>query len=612
MPDDYSDDDFYGSDDDGRNSVPIGSMRALALAPTDVTRRSAAGGRSISSQQPLNTVAVPSGMVSTSSLTQEEILARVIALEKALYKSQRECDALKTRNTELEENCMTMHNDKRRKRQDKESGVSNMQLQTEKSPQEVRITIAGKKFAVLCSPWLSQHFPDQLTAECPDVNPLDFHQRYHDDESEELALIAEAWGIIGAEPVLLPGLRSGLDPELIEKFSTAVSYEKSKFVNASTQNIHLIFEDLQLPLSTFKTLQARRNYAALRALGPEDADDVYCRVLFPLRLRSSPSLEEAGHLLFRSERIIMVLQGALFGVSAVGSNTTRRAGNVKANIWRVKEATPGMIAFAATVLVFLTSGDEYFKPPDKGVPVTWDYARFFETYLKMLIKNLHSAVVQELFRWINKEVFGHAGGSDFQSAESSQPDTHTAVRNRAIAAAFGSAPSSTDPTPSPHTASLSHDADTIPHDPVSAATQAFVSSDCTIPIVPSCRATYQSPAPAPFTSTTPSSAHTSPITTDTHRIPDQLTAASPQETLSPSPLLVPASSLDASVTPSAPAAKAKKKRGSGTTIRERTRASTRINSPDTEACYLTCAMVLHLLPNLFVVDQAPYAYMTYI
>ncbi|KAI0084394.1 hypothetical protein BDY19DRAFT_536966 [Irpex rosettiformis] len=341
MSDSYSDDDFYSPsvNDDDHYPVSIEApMRALALASTDTGGRlTAQGVHSVRRQQPSGTVAVPAGIVSTSSSTQEEVLARITALEKALYKSQQERDALKARNTELEEERMTTSDEKRRQRRGKGSSVSSTPAQTDgsvpvpltmanpvqrsqKPPEEARVTIAGKN------------------AERPDIDPLDFHQRYRNDESEELALIAEAWDVISAEPLLLPRLRSGLDPKLIEAFSTAVSYEKSKFVNASNQNIHLLFEDLQLPLSSFKTLEARRNCATLRALGPEDADDFYCRVLFPLKLKDS-SLEDAGHLLFRSERIIMVLQGALFGVSAIGSNT-RKASNVKANLWRVREVTP--------------------------------------------------------------------------------------------------------------------------------------------------------------------------------------------------------------------------------------------------------------------------------
>ncbi|KAI0086725.1 hypothetical protein BDY19DRAFT_342966 [Irpex rosettiformis] len=84
----------------------------------------------------------------------------------------------------------------------------------------------------------------------------------------------------------------------------------------------------------------------------------------------------------------------------------------RAGKWRLKEVTPGLIAFAATTLVYLISGDSQFVTKnDHKNTTTYDYMAFFQKYEALLIRTRELPNTKMLFQWLNHEIFGSSFGS---------------------------------------------------------------------------------------------------------------------------------------------------------------------------------------------------------
>ncbi|KAI0683250.1 hypothetical protein BC835DRAFT_1311158 [Cytidiella melzeri] len=287
--------------------------------------------------------------------------------------------------------------------------------------QERKVSECGKKYALLHRLWASKENCAKLSEERPLVNLDDTKQRFRDMRTQENAHLAEMWDILAADPIVKPLLGNAL--WLHKKFREMVHDEKSKFVHAANTNIVEIFGSLGIDRESLGTPGARKNCAALQALGPKGH-------------------EREINWLFRTKRIVVVIQGGILGQ---GSPRGAQATNTlsKAHQWGIKEVTPGLIAFAAAVLVYLISGDNTFLPKNSTLKVTYDYPLFFNRFVWLMITKRNTPGTQELFQWMNHQVFGTERSGVSADSGDKALDGDIEALNNEIEAMFGLA--GTDP-----------------------------------------------------------------------------------------------------------------------------------------------------------------------
>ena len=95
----------------------------------------------------------------------------------------------------------------------------------------------------------------------------------------------------------------------IYQFAAAVGSQKSKFVYAGNTHITLIFSSLGLPADKLSSPEARKACPMLRDLSPEDVEDIYPKILFPLVKEDSESpnrCDEDGRYFLRTDCILKV------------------------------------------------------------------------------------------------------------------------------------------------------------------------------------------------------------------------------------------------------------------------------------------------------------------
>ncbi|KAI0347904.1 hypothetical protein BDW22DRAFT_30555 [Trametopsis cervina] len=155
-----------------------------------------------------------------------------------------------------------------------------------------------------------------------------------------LAHQAEAWDYFAPDSELVALL--GTHADLLAGFMHGTQ-DRSKFVHAATSNVHYIFADLNLPNTSLDSAADRKACAELQRLLPRTPNKAFCDVLFP------PDHIDDGAWLFKSKRILVIIQCGIFGKNAPkGKSATNRLS--KAYKWGLTSVTPALIALAATVI----------------------------------------------------------------------------------------------------------------------------------------------------------------------------------------------------------------------------------------------------------------------
>ncbi|KAI0698617.1 hypothetical protein BC835DRAFT_1413005 [Cytidiella melzeri] len=267
---------------------------------------------------------------------------------------------------------------------------------------------------------------------------VDAASRYDSTDTQETAHKAEMWDVLAANPDVKPVL--GIAEWLPTKFREAVLEEKSKFVHAAMGNISDIFGSLGLSSDTLGRAASRKACEVLQALGPKNARDYYCNALYPD--------DRPGQIawLFRTNRIVFVIKSGILGRGSIKGSTNTLT---KAHLWGITTVTPGLIAFAAVVLIYLISGDDSFAVANTLKATSYNYQSLFDRYVKLLITSPRTT--EPLLQWMNREVFGKdsAGLSDTDLAE---PDEDIDAHNEEVEAMFGEVniePLSRGPSPPP-------------------------------------------------------------------------------------------------------------------------------------------------------------------
>ncbi|KAI0700323.1 hypothetical protein BC835DRAFT_1304173 [Cytidiella melzeri] len=357
-------------------------------------------------------------------------------IAQELYQVQNEYADLRTRyeQSEQERQALSDRLQQATRRGKKKPSMEEQSGNSSLMQQERKVSECGKKYALLHRPWASKENCAKLSEERPLVNLDDTKRRFRDMRTQEDAHLAEMWDILAADPIVKPLLGNAL--WLHKKFREMVHDEKSKFVHTANTNIVEIFGSLGIDRESLGTPGARKNCAALQALGPKGPNDYYCDVLYP------EGHEREINWLFRTRRIVVVIQSGILGQ---GSPRGAQATNTlsKAHQWGIKEVTPGLIAFAAVVLVYLISGDNTFSPKNSTLKVTYDYPLFFYRFVWLMITKRDTPGTQELFQWMNHQVFGtERSGMSADSGDEALDGDIEALNNE-IEAMFGLA--GTDP-----------------------------------------------------------------------------------------------------------------------------------------------------------------------
>ncbi|EUC54783.1 hypothetical protein RSOL_073550, partial [Rhizoctonia solani AG-3 Rhs1AP] len=115
----------------------------------------------------------------------------------------------------------------------------------------------------------------------------------------------------------------------------------------------------------------------------------------------SPDLSQ----FFRDVTIVRVLRLMLYGKSAI--NTGKRSSKARkcySKLWHITRITPSLLAFAATIIHFVLSGDPYFEEGSGSI----NYSAWFHARLRLLeaVYDHHRNAYNSLMKYYNKEVLG--------------------------------------------------------------------------------------------------------------------------------------------------------------------------------------------------------------
>ncbi|KAI9433159.1 hypothetical protein H4582DRAFT_2187437 [Lactarius indigo] len=272
------------------------------------------------------------------------------------------------------------------------------------SGESKEISHAGGRFSVVGELWV-----DTATLEVPfpqNFDPLN-PARYSPDDPH-----AEVRGVMAELYLdLAPSLRQLLADRnrkrsFISIFLKQLNQERANSVHlVRTYASHVLEVDSTFFLKTFDRTSAPVLRRLLENPGkPSELYPLWPRLLFPDQDTSSTRP-------FQCMALVKFLKIILYGPSSIdGSGTGNRA--PKAVLWGVKRTTAGMIAMAATLLIYACSQDQSFTRTKGPSGVIWKER--FKLYKESIIR-FPISYRTELFSWFN----GHLFKTDLEAATSS-------------------------------------------------------------------------------------------------------------------------------------------------------------------------------------------------
>ncbi|KAI9455174.1 hypothetical protein BJY52DRAFT_1188537 [Lactarius psammicola] len=266
------------------------------------------------------------------------------------------------------------------------------------SGESKEISLAGGRFSVVGELWVSKTTLDIPFPQGFDpLNP----NRYSDPRAEARGVIAELY------LDLAPHLQQSLaDPNRRETFKT-IFFRQLNQERANSVHLVRTFAGTLLnvdPTFFMKTFD-RKNAPALRRLleNPEKPGTrfpIWPRLLFPNHDTSSTRP-------LQCEPIVRFLKLILYGPSSLdgSEDVGGRKRSTKGVLWSVGKTTPGMIAMAATLLIYACSEDRSFSKTEGASGVNWDQR--FKLY-KQAILRFPDNYRADLFAWFDMRVFAKA------------------------------------------------------------------------------------------------------------------------------------------------------------------------------------------------------------
>ncbi|KAI5985052.1 hypothetical protein EDD15DRAFT_2176328, partial [Pisolithus albus] len=205
------------------------------------------------------------------------------------------------------------------------------------------------------------------------------------------------------------------------------------------------------------------------------------------------------------EPLGQILKAALWGKTSLAKGFVRRGGpKTNGRKWQVSAVTPGAIAWAATICLFVLSPDSEF--PGCGIRQTSkiNYYEVFRGYKRVLVVKWADPHIQKIAGELNSFVFGKGGttakpGSTGPMEDlSAEIDAAMAAMDAAALASDDDADHTTDESvPDPNTAGISSPSAAAPAAPATVeSTQPVMSSeDSSTVVIPVAETTSTTTAP---------------------------------------------------------------------------------------------------------------------
>ncbi|KAH9168439.1 hypothetical protein EDB89DRAFT_1909282 [Lactarius sanguifluus] len=289
---------------------------------------------------------------------------------------------------------------------------------------ETEILRAGARFSVFGEPWV-----DRLVFAIPfpgNVDPLD-RAGYNNGKTENLALTAELYKSLPKH--LQKTLANDKQRDVFRDiFLKKLGQERATSVHAARVHAARI---LKLETKFFEKDFDRANAPELQKLleNPAEPDKKY--PIFPPLI--FPNHDVHSNYPFKCDALLAFLRVILHGPSSINSTgeaTSNRKRASKAVLWNVNAATPGMIAFAATLLLYACSPDDIFSDKSRGCSgIVWR-ERF--TLYKRAIICFPDDYRTSLLAWYNEKLFGIVTASGAPSS-SHAPEVGVEVVNSLVA-----------------------------------------------------------------------------------------------------------------------------------------------------------------------------------
>ncbi|KAI6143301.1 hypothetical protein BKA82DRAFT_30971 [Pisolithus tinctorius] len=269
------------------------------------------------------------------------------------------------------------------------------------------IKMLGKKYAVMMEMFLPRTpltnamselsmspTPIFATAEC-----------YANAAVEEHSLVAELDSIL---PEHLRRLRH--THFFLDVFMQAMQNGHSDILYKLCDNAHEIFG---LPKNHFLPVASRLEVPEIvKMLGVNDVGTPNQRftIWFPFLFKD---MKVDVHKPFMNWKpLALILKGALWGKMSLTEGFVRRGGpRTNGQKWKVTAVTPGSIAWAAMVCMFLLSPDKEFPGNGCGQISKIDYYQVFHMYKQVLITKWMGRHIQNIVAEMNHFVFGNPNGA---------------------------------------------------------------------------------------------------------------------------------------------------------------------------------------------------------
>ncbi|KAG2131055.1 hypothetical protein DEU56DRAFT_914593 [Suillus clintonianus] len=231
---------------------------------------------------------------------------------------------------------------------------------------EDTIRVLGRKYSITHCLWINlEIFPLRT---CPDID-LNSKERWISGVLMEDGVKAKLFQFIPAEERELMNYQS-----FGSQFGRGVSNARSEMASDVKACAGAIFG---LNTNIFIRGYKRHEDSECRALllSPHGDYTKFALVLFPTPKKPVPNE------MLKSAKLVQVLKVSLFGKSSLAA-TGAASSRMKAKIWKLRATTPGMIAAAAVVAIFLLSGDAELTEIGETTKIPYrEYHNFFRQCL---------------------------------------------------------------------------------------------------------------------------------------------------------------------------------------------------------------------------------------
>ncbi|KIM66048.1 hypothetical protein SCLCIDRAFT_111524, partial [Scleroderma citrinum Foug A] len=337
---------------------------------------------------------------------------------QALRTAQLQLDAEKTCNRELEGKNAVLEANKPKR-------LKKKNIPEELAAYEVEIKMLAKKYSVM----VEMYFPTTEAISQPMPLPLPAFNTadcYASPLAEGECLVAELDSIL---PDHIKRVRPS--NHFQDVFASAMQTGRSDIIHKLRNNADNIFG---LPKSHFVTTCERLKVpVVVEMLGMKDASKPTYTIWFPF--------------LFKDMRVNMrkpfsnwkplsqILKMALWGQTSLADGYVRCGGPItNGQRWRVSAVTPGCIAWAATLLMFLLSPDSEFPGNGTGTVSKIMYRSVFREYKRLLVIKWADPHIQVIVAEMNKFVFRGPGKDNKSGTSANMAEDLTAQINAALAA----------------------------------------------------------------------------------------------------------------------------------------------------------------------------------